>query len=144
MGLFVAGSLAAGTADAHSDIDLRVVVEPGAWPRFCADRLSRPTRGELIYAQRLLDGLREWLVILEDLLEDRWPGLDCSFRIEKRVSSELREALYAACPRSDAAELQAALTRLLPICRALICRLHERSKLASPAPFLRALDALAE
>src|SRR5690242_18076576 len=44
IGVFVAGSLAAGTADAHSDIDLRVVVEPGAWSGFCADRLSRPTR----------------------------------------------------------------------------------------------------
>jgi len=68
---------------------------------------------------------------------------DGSFRIERRVSSELCEALHAACPRSDAAELQAALIRLLPVCRALIYRLHERSKLASPAAFLRALDALA-
>ena len=28
VGLFLAGSLAAGTADAYSDIDLRVVVKP--------------------------------------------------------------------------------------------------------------------
>jgi predicted nucleotidyltransferase len=36
VGVFLAGSLAAGTVDAHSDIDLRVVVEPTALSRFSA------------------------------------------------------------------------------------------------------------
>jgi hypothetical protein len=240
VGIFLAGSLASGNADAHSDIDLRVVVESAALSRFCADRLSRPTRwtgflfnewsddeaccvshfegfgkvdvfylgasqlepspwlalpiivlhdptgiiglararsaiehsptdehlinravgkavacavevgrrvgrGELIYAQSLLDGLRQRLVDLEDLLENRRPGLNCSFKIEERVSAELLAALYAACPSAIPAELQRALAQLAGVCRALVWQLHERSKLvASPESFVCALDALAE
>jgi predicted nucleotidyltransferase len=42
VGIFVAGSLAAGTADAWSDIDLRVVVAPDAFARVIAARLDAP------------------------------------------------------------------------------------------------------
>ena len=44
VGIFVAGSLASGTADTHSDIDLRVVVTPSAISDVCANRLDRPRR----------------------------------------------------------------------------------------------------
>jgi len=42
LGLFLGGSLAAGTADAFSDIDLRVVVTPDEHERFVANRLEIP------------------------------------------------------------------------------------------------------
>jgi hypothetical protein len=240
VGLFLAGSLAAGTADAHSDIDLRVVVEPSALSRFCAQRLSRPTRwsgflfnewgddetccvshfenfakvdifyisadglrpspwlalpiralhdatgtieaaransagldasaepiqiervlgktisyaievarrvarGELVYAQSLLDGLRNRIVALEDLLENRTPGINCSLKVEKRVSPQLLEVLYAACPHAERAELQVALAGLVRVCREFVSRLRDGGKLgSSPTAFLRALDALAQ
>jgi predicted nucleotidyltransferase len=238
VGVFLAGSLAADTADVHSDIDLRVVVAPTAISRFCQERISRPerwsgflfnewaddetccvshfedftkvdifyacadamepspwfslptrilhdptgligvtvaksafaegtttplvvertigktiayaievarrmARGELAYAQSLLDGLRNRIVTLEDLLEDRSPGLNSSFKIEKRISPQLLQEIYAACPHTEPEELNAALTRMINVCRKLVCGLHERSKLSrSPTTFLRALDAL--
>lgn len=42
--VFLAGSLAAGTADEWSDIDLRVVAEPGVHARFVAQRRVVPAR----------------------------------------------------------------------------------------------------
>ena len=239
VGVFLAGSLAAGTGDAHSDIDLRVVVERKALSTFCAQRLSRPNRwsgflfnewgddetccvshfenfakvdifyipadgvrpsswlalpirvlhdatgviaaahanstrltapvelmqiervlgktisyaievarriarDELLYAQSLLEGLRNRLVALEDLLENRSPGIDCSLKIEERISSQLRDALYAACPHMNSADLQAALAGLVKVCRELVLRLADRGQLdRSSTPFLRVLDALA-
>ncbi len=238
VGVFLAGSLAADTADVHSDIDFRVVVAPTAIARFCQERLSRPerwsgflfnewaedetccvshfegfakvdifyvradalepspwftlptrilhdpmglvgataaksefaegtatplvveravgkaiayaievarrlARGELAYAQSLLDGLRNRIVTLEDLLEDRSPGLNSSFKIEKRISPELLQEVHAACPHTKPEELDAALTRLVNVCRKLVCDLHQRAKLSRPpVAFLRALDAL--
>ena len=44
LGIFLGGSLAAGTADAFSDIDLRVVVTPEEYERFVANRLEIPKR----------------------------------------------------------------------------------------------------
>ena len=239
VGVFLAGSLAAGTADAHSDIDLRVVVEPTALSRFGAQRLSRPTRwsgflfnewgddetccvshfenfakvdifyipadglrpspwlalpirvfhdatgaidaaranstgldafadpkqveqvlgktisyaielarriarGELLYAQSLLDGLRNRIVALEDLLENRSPGINCSLKIEKRVSPQLLEALYATSPHTERAELQTALAGLVQVCRKLVLRLADSGQLGRPpTAFLRVLEALA-
>ena len=240
VGVFLAGSLAAGTADAHSDVDLRIVVESSALSRFCAQRLSRPTRwsgflfnewgddetccvshfenfakvdifyvttdglrpspwlalpirvlhdatgtieaarasstvlnvsadpvrieqllgkttsyaielarrvgrGELVYAQSLLDGLRNRIVTLEDFLENRTPGINCSFKIEKRVSPQLLSALCAACPHAERAELLAALADLVSVCRDLVLRLRDGAKLGfPPTAYLRALDALAQ
>jgi predicted nucleotidyltransferase len=239
VGIFVAGSLADGTADAHSDIDLRVVVTPSAIAEFCSKRLERPrrwtgflfnewgedhtccvshfeqfakvdvfyiaadqlkawlrpaahirvvhdptdlltvaqqdvftaaveptnckaveqlvgkatayaievarrvARGELMYAQSMLEGLRNRLVVLEDLLERRRPGVDCPAHLEKRVSSQLRNSLYDACVAANPAALQAALAELARACSAIVSKLHERSLLtSSPAPFLRVLDQL--
>jgi len=105
----------------------------------------RLARGELLYAQTLLDGLRNRLVALEDILENRSPGLNCSFQIERRASPELLRALYVACPHAEHDELQAALTGLVNVCRHLVWRLYDSSKLSRPpTPFLRALHALAQ
>ncbi|MCL2648061.1 MAG: nucleotidyltransferase domain-containing protein [Phycisphaerales bacterium] len=42
LGILLGGSLPTGAADAFSDIDLRVIVEPGSHKRFVADRLKMP------------------------------------------------------------------------------------------------------
>lgn len=42
LGIFLGGSMAAGTVDAYSDIDLRVVVSPEEHPRFVRHRLEMP------------------------------------------------------------------------------------------------------
>ena len=42
LGLFVSGSLAAGSFDAYSDIDLRVVVRPERHGWFVQNRAARP------------------------------------------------------------------------------------------------------
>lgn len=50
IGIFLAGSLPAGTADAYSDIDLRVIATPEEHVRLVADRLQWPAQwGELLF-----------------------------------------------------------------------------------------------
>ena len=50
--LFVSGSIAAGTADAYSDIDFRVVVEPERHEQFLAERATAPANwGDLLFNQ---------------------------------------------------------------------------------------------
>lgn len=49
-GIYLAGSLAAGTADAYSDIDLRVVASPPEHERLVAARLTAPASwGQLLF-----------------------------------------------------------------------------------------------
>ena len=54
LGIFLAGSLPAGTADAYSDIDLRIIAPPGGQARLLAGRLEWPSHwGDLLF--------NEWL-----------------------------------------------------------------------------------
>jgi hypothetical protein len=54
VGLFLAGSLPAGSADAYSDIDLRVIASPEGQARLVAGRLEWPSQwGDLLF--------NEWL-----------------------------------------------------------------------------------
>jgi predicted nucleotidyltransferase len=56
IGAFVAGSLAAGSADAYSDIDLRVVATPDGHTKLVAERLEAPAHwGDLLFNE-WLDG----------------------------------------------------------------------------------------
>lgn len=240
LGIFLAGSLAAGTADPHSDIDLRVVVSPTAHSAFIAARLSRPSGwtgflfnewgedptccvshfqhfvkldifylkiedlsssqwlrqpirvihdpngllrtsiqsmegvspapnpehveraigkalsyahetarriacGELIYAESLLNSLRQQIVALEDFEQQRTPGRNSSFKVDLRISTQLRNTLLQSFARADAAEMGRALFSLVTICRPIVIRLHEQFRLARPiANDLAALDALSQ
>jgi predicted nucleotidyltransferase len=50
LGIFLAGSLAAGSADAYSDIDLRIIATAEHHARLVAGRLEWPTHwGELLF-----------------------------------------------------------------------------------------------
>ncbi len=54
IGIFLAGSLPAGTADAYSDIDLRIIATPDGQARLVAGRLEWPRQwGDLLF--------NEWL-----------------------------------------------------------------------------------
>ena len=54
LGIFLGGSMAAGTADAYSDIDLRVVISPDEHQRFVRNRLEMPREwGDFLF--------NEWL-----------------------------------------------------------------------------------
>jgi predicted nucleotidyltransferase len=55
-GIFLAGSIPAGSADAYSDIDLRVIATPDAQTRLLAGRLEWPAQwGDLLFNE-WLDG----------------------------------------------------------------------------------------
>src|SRR5215475_8635795 len=55
-GIFLSGSLPAGSADAYSDIDLRVIATPEGQARLVSGRLDWPTSwGDLLFNE-LVDG----------------------------------------------------------------------------------------
>lgn len=56
VGVYLGGSLPAGTADAYSDIDLRVVVESDAYRRFVDRRLDIPRAWDGFLFNEWLDG----------------------------------------------------------------------------------------
>ena len=59
--LYVQGSIAAGTADKFSDIDLRVVINPKAYQRYISERFDAPKQwGEWIYNEW---GGRSWVCV---------------------------------------------------------------------------------
>ncbi len=58
IGVFLGGSLAAGTADTWSDIDLRVVVTPGRWADYVARRREIPAQWPGFLFNEWLPGAR--------------------------------------------------------------------------------------
>lgn len=227
LGVFVAGSVAAGTADAWSDIDLRVVVTPDghpwfvehrrdiprAWPGFlfnewlpgaqhcvshfrpfnkldvfyyAADALHpspwltlpirvlhdpsgvvarlleqsrslwfavteaevdlsiskglaaaheawrRASRGELLYAQTLLDEFRQHVMRADDLLFGRTPDVTAGAKFDQRGSPEVLRALTASFCPVDADAIRESVTSLASIYRGQITALHERFDLTRP------------
>ncbi|AIE84763.1 hypothetical protein [Fimbriimonas ginsengisoli] len=235
VGLFLAGSIPAGTADAYSDIDLKVVVRPGRyldfvtrrlelprnWPGFlfnewvenaahCVSHfrpflkvdvyylneealaptpwLSLPTeilydpegivwevversqrlrfepdpneidrsigkglaaaheayrriqRGELAYAQSLLDELRLNMAMADDWLGGRPAQSIALSRIEQRGSELLLAVLRASYVPLDVEEMKGALARLVGAYRAQVAELHGR--FAPGRPLENDLEAL--
>jgi predicted nucleotidyltransferase len=103
----------------------------------------RLARGELIYAQTLLDAFRDRLVVLEDLLEGQHAVASAS-HLEKRPKAHLVRSLYRSCDVAEPIAVQATLANLARACRTTVSQLHERSLLkSSPTPFLYVLDQLA-
>ena len=227
LGVFLGGSIAAGSADAYSDIDLRVVVKPERhldfvklrreipkqWPGFlfnewvpnaqhcvshfqpfgkidifyhAADALTpspwyrlpikilhdptgivadlvkrseelpftvgdddvdfsiskglaaahetyrRAMRGELFYAQTLLDELRHHMMQADDWLHDRTPETAVMMKFEKRATGDILAALRSSyCPCEGDAIL-AALRSLAHIYRNQVLALHMKFPLSRP------------
>ncbi|TIP12618.1 MAG: nucleotidyltransferase domain-containing protein [Mesorhizobium sp.] len=238
IGIFLGGSLAAGSADAFSDIDLRVVVQPDrhasyvdrrreipkAWPGFLfnewvpgaqhcvshfrpfgkidifyysaatltpspwyrlpirifldpqgvvADLVEqakglpftvdpddvdfsiskglaaahetyrRAMRGELFFAQTLLDEMRQHIMQADDWLNDRTPESAAVAKFEHRASREVNAVLLASYRQCGADEILAALRLLVPFYRQQVMALHEKFRLPRPvANDLEALDII--
>jgi hypothetical protein len=225
VGIFLGGSVAAGSADAYSDIDLRIVAEPehhlhyvdkrreipAQWPGFLfnewlpntqhcvshfrpfgkidifyynAAKLTpspwyrlpikilhdpkgividlvtrseqlpfmvgesdvdlsiskglaaahetyrRAKRGELFYAQTLLDELRHHMMQADDWLHDRTPETTVMAKFDNRASGEILSSLATSyCPREGEAIL-AALSSLARAYRNQVSALHEKFQLS--------------
>jgi predicted nucleotidyltransferase len=238
VGLFLAGSLAAGSHDAYSDIDLRVVVKaerhqwlierlreiPRAWPgflfnewrpgtrhcvshfrsfvkidifyfsehdlqpspwyalpvRILLDRCGaveqmvrasehlefdvtgedlgysiskglaaahevfrRTRRGELLFAQTLLDELRFHMIQADDWLFDRTPRAQLFSKFDHRGSPEVVQCLRTSLCECDSGGLDAALAMLCRLYRRQIKQLHKKFELARPLESaLAALDLI--
>ncbi|PYT30526.1 MAG: hypothetical protein DMG57_07975 [Acidobacteria bacterium] len=227
VGLFVAGSLAAGSHDAYSDIDLRVVVKPEkqqwfiehrreiprAWPGFlfnewrpgtrhCVSHFRsfvkidifyfgendlqpspwhalpitilldchgaiqrmvrasehlefdvtdedldfsiskalaatheifrRTRRGELVFAQTLLDELRFHIIQADDWLFGRTPRTQLFTKFDHRGSPEVIQCLRTSFCGCDTGALDAALASLCRLYRRQIEQLHTKFELARP------------
>jgi hypothetical protein len=239
LGLFLAGSMAAGTADSWSDLDLRVVVAPDrhpwfvenrqdfprAWPGFLfnewlpgaqhcvshfrpftkidifyhpADALRpspwttlpirvlhdpsglvaalldrsrvlrfqitdadvdftiskllaaaheatrRAHRGELHYAQTLLDEFRQHIRQADDLLHGRTPDLTAGTTFDQRGSPEVLAALTSSFCPADREAILDSIAALGAVGRTQITSLHDRFALTRPlANDLAALDIVA-
>jgi predicted nucleotidyltransferase len=225
IGIFLAGSVAAGSADAYSDLDLRVIATPEGQSRLVAGRLEWPAewgdllfnewlngtqhcvshfrpflkidvlywtpemfspspwfklpakvlldrtgmvrdvlehsqplrfsppedievsrilskalagihetvrrsrRGELYYAQTLLEQSRSFIMQLDTWLR-RWnPSMAVDLRMERRLSSSLMRVLDQAYVGLDADAIEAAVIRLAEYLRHQIPRLHEEYRL---------------
>jgi hypothetical protein len=227
LGVFLGGSLAAGSADSYSDIDLRVVVTPEShsrfieqrreipkqWPGFLfnewvpgtqhcvshfkpfgkidifyysaaglrpspwyrlptkvlydpngviADLVNRSKnlpftvleddidfsiskglaaahevyrqvqRGELFYAQTLLDEMRHHIMLANDWLFDRTPETAAAAKFEKRASDDVLAVLTMSYCPCDVGALLAALRSLAMYYREQVIRLHEKFALSRP------------
>ncbi len=238
VGIFLGGSLAAGTADAYSDIDLRVVVTPdrhrwfiehrrkipNSWPGFlfnewlprtqhcvshfkpfnkidifyyAADALKpspwytlpikplhdpegfvsnlianstglgfevtedevdysiskglsaaheafrRARRGEILYAQTLLDEFRQHIMQADDLLFDRTPDLMLHAKFDQRGTDTVMAALSRSFCTCDAAALERSVLQLARLYRGQVQELHRKFTLSRPLDSdLAALDVL--
>ena len=227
LGVFLGGSLPAGTADHFSDIDLRVVVTPEEHQRFVASRkdiakqwsgflfnewmegaqhcvshyrpflkvdifyhsqtefrsspwYSLPTtilydpvgvvtkviegsqpfkfetnkkrvdwliskglaaahevyrrsqRGELIYAQNLLEEFRWYVAEADDWIHQRVPPNPPNIKFEGRLNSPLLEALKQSYVASDPKAIETALLNLLALFRGQLINLHQMYNLSRP------------
>ena len=220
LGIFVAGSLPAGTADAYSDIDLRVITTPAGHARLVAERLDSPSqwgdllfnewldgtehcishfrpclkidvfywsadafraspwlkfpaiipldrtgavaqvlkasadlpfetvpdievsrvlskalaglhevvrrvrRGELVFAQTLLEELRSNMIQLDGWLQRRIPTTPSDLKLEPAISAGFRTALQASYPPLDASAIEAAAIALSDALHRQITDLH--------------------
>ena len=227
LGIFLGGSLPAGTADHYSDVDLRVVVTPEEHSRFVASRkdipkkwsgflfnewmegaihcvshyrpflkvdifyynqaefcpspwYSLPTtilydpggvvanviersqpfkfetnekrvdwviskglatahevyrrskRGELIYAQNLLEEFRSYLAEADDWINQRVPGNEPHIKLERRLSKLLLETIEQSYVASNPKAIETALLKLLTLFREQFINLHRMYNLSRP------------
>lgn len=103
----------------------------------------RAQRGELVYAQTLLDELRQHIIHADDWLHDRTPETSVMRKFEMRASPTVLAALKASyCPCEVDAVL-VALRSLSKLYRAQVEALHGKFDISRPlASDLEALDII--
>ncbi|RWK44303.1 nucleotidyltransferase domain-containing protein [Mesorhizobium sp.] len=92
----------------------------------------RAMRGELFYAQTLLDELRHHMMQADDWLHDRTPETAVMAKFDRRASGDVLAVLRSSyCPCEGDAIL-AALRSLVQIYRNQVLALHQKFQLSRP------------
>jgi len=103
----------------------------------------RAKRGELFYAQTLLDELRYHMMQADDWLHDRSPETTVLAKFEKRASSTILASLATSYCQSEGEAILAALRSLVFAYRNQVIAMHEKFRLSRPLKNdLAALDAV--
>lgn len=103
----------------------------------------RARRGELFYAQSLLDELRQHIMHSDDWLQDRTPETAVTAKFDKRGSLRVLTALKASYCPCDADAILTVLRSLVEVYRAQVMELHAKFILSRPpASDLEALDVI--
>lgn len=92
----------------------------------------RAMRGELFYAQTLLDELRHHMMQTDDWLHDRTPEAAVMAKFDHRASSDALTVLRASYCPCEADAMLTALRSLLPVYRNQVLALHTKFQLSRP------------
>jgi hypothetical protein len=92
----------------------------------------RAKRGELFYAQTLLDELRHHMMQADDWLHDRTPETAFIVKFAKRASGDVLTALTTSYCRCEGDAILAALRSLVCVYRNQVLELHEKFQLSRP------------
>lgn len=92
----------------------------------------RARRGELFYAQALLDELRQHVMQADDWLNARTPETTVMAKFDRRGSAEVRVALGASYAPCDADAILTAVRSLVPLYRDQVVALHRQFTLSRP------------
>lgn len=95
------------------------------------EALRRSKRGELFYAQTLLDELRRHMMMADDWLFERTPMRGVP-KFDERGSDRMREALEASYCRLEGGAIALATIRLGRVYRELVLELHDMVDLGRP------------
>ncbi|EDX82331.1 hypothetical protein S7335_888 [Synechococcus sp. PCC 7335] len=99
----------------------------------CAhEAIRKAKRGELFYAQSLLDSLRSYMIQMEDWLCSFEPVTVADFKIEHRISERLRAALAPSYAPLEAITLEAVTIELSKVLSDQISELHSCFDLQRP------------
>jgi hypothetical protein len=103
----------------------------------------RAMRGEMIYAQTLLDELRQHIMQADDWLHDRTSETAVIAKFEGRASGDVLTALKSSYCPCEADSILAALRPLVQIYREQVLALHKKFQLSRSAEYdIAALDVV--
>ncbi|EDX83197.1 hypothetical protein S7335_376 [Synechococcus sp. PCC 7335] len=93
----------------------------------CAhEALRKAKRGELFYAQSLIESLRSYIIQMEDWLRSFEPVTVADFKIEHRISDRLRAVLISSYAPLEAITLESVTIELSKVLSEQIPELHSR------------------
>ena len=92
----------------------------------------RAMRGELFYAQTLLDELRHHMMQADDWLHDRTPEAAVTAKFDHRASSDVLTVLRASYCPCEANAMLGALRSLVQIYRDQVLAMHRKFQLSRP------------
>jgi len=91
----------------------------------CAhESLRRSRRGELFYAQSLLERVRAYIIQIEDWIAKFEPEDAADLKLEKRISQRLQSVLNEAYPPLDAGKIEGSLVAVCTLLSDQIVDLH--------------------